>query len=217
MTQAETSALKELLDTHVQNEGLRPFARRTGIPIGVIRSIQEGRDVLASNIRLVSDVMGMEFYVGPKRESVVPAEAHADHDIPVVLVDRFNLAVSAGGGSADVAVPATPMPFGADWLRRHSIKASDISLLEVRGDSMEPVLFEGDSILVDKRASKPLTGKMYVVVRQHGVQVKWVHVGRKTVTLISENGEGHGPEKLDPRETPEPEFYRVRWFGHFLD
>ncbi|HEV7345734.1 MAG TPA: S24 family peptidase [Devosia sp.] len=138
-------------------------------------------------------------------------------DEAVALIDRFDLRVSAGvGGHSEVAASTAPMPFGVDWLRRHRIKPGDVSVLEVSGDSQEPVLYSGDPILVNKRRSRPVSGKLYVVVRPDRVQVKFVMLLRGSITLASENP-AYPPEQIDKRETPEPEFYRVRWYSHFLE
>ncbi len=142
-------------------------------------------------------------------------ENHVDPDTPATSIDRFDLRVSAGHGSAEVAKPVARMLFDQSWLLRHGINPVDVSVLEVSGDSMEPILFDRDLILVDKRKARPISGQMYVVVRPDLVQVKWVLVRRSGITLVSEN-DGYPPENLDPRDTPEAEFYKVRWFGHFI-
>jgi phage repressor protein C with HTH and peptisase S24 domain len=129
------------------------------------------------------------------------------------FVDQFDLQVSAGAGSLGVAVPKEPIPFNANWLRRHGLRASEVAMLEVRGDSMEPILFDGDAVLVAKRSSKPKSGKMYVVARPDSVQVKWVTVLRSAVQLVSEN-DAYPPERVEGHDGPQ--FFRVCWFSHFL-
>ncbi len=112
-----------------------------------------------------------------------------------------------------VAEPVDPVPFSAKWLRRHGLRPGQVSVLEVRGDSQEPILFDGDFIIVDKAKSKPKSGDLYVVVRPESVQVKWVQVLRNAVQLISENP-AYPPERVEAHEAPD--FYKVRWFSHFL-
>lgn len=134
----------------------------------------------------------------------------------VALVDRFKLQVSAGGGSSDVALPTTPMAFGSAWLRRNGIKPDEVSVLEVKGDSMFPLLHDGDPIIVNKRKSRPVDGKVYVIVRPDLVQVKKVVTLQRRFELLSENS-AYPTERIDFREAPEPEFFKVRWFSHFLE
>lgn len=219
MTQAlaaEGSVLKEMLDVLVRQEGLRPLSRRLDIPLGVIRSLMSGRDVSGENLKALAEKLGLEFYIGPPRTPDVMAVGSDDELTPeadAAFLDHFDLQVSAGAGSLGVAEPVDPVPFSAKWLRRHGLRPNQVSVLEVRGDSQEPVLFDGDFIIVDKATSKPKTGQLYVVVRRDSVQVKWVHVLRNAVQLISENP-SYPPERVEAHEAPE--FYKVRWFSHFL-
>lgn len=129
------------------------------------------------------------------------------------LVDRLELKVSAGAGSSGTTEAIERIPFSPTMLRRHSLKPSDLAVLEVKGDSMEPVLYEGDTVLVDKSPSRPLSGKMYVVARGGDLQIKWVTVMRSGIQLLSENAH-YPPERIDLHDSPQ--FYRVRWFGHFI-
>lgn len=218
MTQAN-AALKEVLDKRVQAEGLRPVSRETGIPLGVVRAILEGRDVSGTNLLDAAEKLGLEFYIGPKRydisgaeivggESFMPTEA-AD----TAYLDRFDLQVSAGPGSMGVATPAEPVPFSARWLRKHGLRPKDISILEVRGDSQEPILFDGDPIIASKHKTKPKSGRLYVVVRPDSVQIKWVTVLRHAFQLVSENP-AYPPERVEATEAPD--FYPVLWFSHFI-
>lgn len=211
---AETKTLKETLDAHVRDEGLRPLARRTGIPLGVIRAIVDGRDVSGANLQMVAEKFGLEFYIGwPRETGHAPASSSTPDDADTALLDHFDLQVSAGGGSLGVAEPVDPVPFSHRWLRRHGLRPGEVSVLEVRGDSQEPILFDGDYIIVDKRKTRPKSGNLYVVVRRDSVQVKWVTVLRNAVLLISENP-AYPPERVEAHEGPE--FYRVRWFSHFI-
>lgn len=51
----------------IDAEGLRPFSRRVGLPVGVVRSIRDGRDVAVSNLHTACESLGLELYVGPPR------------------------------------------------------------------------------------------------------------------------------------------------------
>ena len=53
---------------HVEREGLRPFSGRTGIPVGQLRSLLQGRAALSTTLERVSAALGLEFYIGPPRK-----------------------------------------------------------------------------------------------------------------------------------------------------
>ena len=55
------SAFREL----VEAEGLRPLAARTGIPVGQIRSLLDGRAVRITTIQSMTAVLGVRLTIGP--------------------------------------------------------------------------------------------------------------------------------------------------------
>lgn len=104
-----------------------------------------------------------------------------------VVLQRLDLAASAGPGSwAEDALPLSPMEVDADWLRRLGVRRPDaVSLIRVRGDSMEPTLSDGDEILVDT-GDRDCRG--VAVIRIDGVlQVKRLAADGETVRVISDN------------------------------
>lgn len=55
------NAFRELVDA----EGLRPLAARTGIPVGQIRSLIDGRAVRVTTLELMTEVLGVRLTIGP--------------------------------------------------------------------------------------------------------------------------------------------------------
>ena len=55
------NAFRELVDA----EGLRPLAARTGIPVGQIRSLLDGRAVRVTTIQSMTEVLGVRLMIGP--------------------------------------------------------------------------------------------------------------------------------------------------------
>jgi phage repressor protein C with HTH and peptisase S24 domain len=105
-----------------------------------------------------------------------------------VDVPRLPLDASAGPG----ALGAEEMPFDAfrfstRWLRQQGLDPKMLSAIAVAGDSMEPVLRDGDEILVD-RTPRPLRDGIHVVRLGEALHVKRVQAGRPgQLTLISAN------------------------------
>ena len=60
--------LRSAVRLHVEREGLRPLSVRTGIPVGQLRSLMQGRAALSTTLERVSSALGLEFYVGPPRK-----------------------------------------------------------------------------------------------------------------------------------------------------
>lgn len=99
------------------------------------------------------------------------AEAHAPGARPVATAE---LDVAAGGGavSLDDAPVVRQAWFRREWLDRHGLDPTRCVVIGVRGESMEPTLPNGCSILVacDRRQRRP--GRIYVVRGEDGLVVK---------------------------------------------
>ena len=83
MTRGGLDHLRSTVRTHVQREGLRPLSARMGIPVGQLRSLLDGRAALSTTIECASTAFGLEFYVGPPRESGPGEPADGAVDTPV--------------------------------------------------------------------------------------------------------------------------------------
>ena len=68
VTRSGLGQLRSAIRTHVEREGLRPLSVRTGIPVGQIRSLMQGRAALSTTLERVSSALGLEFYIGPPRK-----------------------------------------------------------------------------------------------------------------------------------------------------
>lgn len=193
------------------------WAKKLGVSKTTIANYERGdRKPEGDFIQTLAEKVGADLNALFGSTGTPPESLYIDEDSVVVpaLVDRLELQVSAGAGASGATAPVERIPFSAHMLRRNNLRPDELAVLEVRGDSMEPVLFDGDMVLVDRAASKPASGKMYVVARGDNVQVKWVTVLRGAVQLISEN-EAYPAERVDMHDAPA--FYKVRWFGHFID
>jgi phage repressor protein C with HTH and peptisase S24 domain len=105
-----------------------------------------------------------------------------------VDVPRLSLDASAGPGSlAGEEAPIGAFRFSARWLRGQGLDPARLSAIAVAGDSMEPLLRDGDEILVDT-APRPLRDGIYVARLDDALLVKRIALGRGgTVSLISAN------------------------------
>ena len=67
VTRSGLDLLRSAVRQHVEREGLRPLSVRTGVPVGQLRSILQGRAALSTTLEHVSSALGLEFYIGPAR------------------------------------------------------------------------------------------------------------------------------------------------------
>jgi phage repressor protein C with HTH and peptisase S24 domain len=105
-----------------------------------------------------------------------------------VEVPRLALEASAGPG----ATPAEEIPFDAfrfsrRWLREHGLDPAQLSAIRVMGDSMDPLLRDGDEILVD-RSPRPFREGVHVIRLGEALHVKLLQaVPPGRLRLISKN------------------------------
>lgn len=110
----------------------------------------------------------------------------------MVSVPRLDVSASAGfGANADGEAAVGHIAFDALWLRQLCRAApSDLSFIRVQGDSMSPVLSDGDDILVDQsdRAERLRDG-IYVLRRDDALMVKRLAINPSTrrITIKSDN------------------------------
>ena len=109
-----------------------------------------------------------------------------------VEVPRLPLEASAGPGAVSGAVGAAEIAFDAfrfsrRWLREQGLEPALLSSIRVMGDSMDPLLRDGDEILVD-RAPRPFREGVHVVRLGEALHVKLLQaVSPDRLRLISKN------------------------------
>ena len=115
-------------------------------------------------------------------------------------IPRLDIAASAGGGALggiDQAVGT--FRFSSQWLREQGFSAAMLSAIRVSGDSMEPLLRDGDEILVD-RTPRPLRDGIHVVRVDGTLLVKRVQTGHPGQIVLESENPSYRPIVLPPGE-----------------
>jgi len=132
----------------------------------------------------------------PLAETLKTANTTSEHCEGFVQVPRYRVDASAGGGSIIHSEQIVDyLSFKADWVRNSlGVSVQDLALINVKGDSMEPVLSNEDLILVDMRVNGVEDNAIYVLQFNGVLLVK--RLQRRfdgSVVIMSDN----------PRYTPE--------------
>ena len=96
---------------------------------------------------------------------------------PLAAVAEMAVSASAGPGALnDENAPQTARWYLPEAMLRHEGRAApeNLRILGARGDSMEPLIGEGDRIVVDLSCRTPVTGEMAVLWDGGGLVVKRV-------------------------------------------
>ena len=89
------------------------------------------------------------------------------------------------------------MRFSARWLREQGFDAAMLSAIRVSGDSMEPLLRDGDEILVDC-TPRPLRDGIHVVRVDGTLLVKRVQTGIPGRVMLESENTAYRPVALAP-------------------
>ena len=135
--------------------------------------------------RKLAEFLGLsERDLGAPEEKSYDAGSGADWvDIP-----RLDLGASAGPGAAAGDPQAFDnFRFSERWVREMGLEAGALSAIRVRGDSMEPLLRDGDDVIVDCR-DLPFRDGVHVVRMDDNLLVKRIAAqGQGRLTLLSQN------------------------------
>ncbi|MBO9517060.1 MAG: S24 family peptidase [Porphyrobacter sp.] len=129
-----------------------------------------------------------QFFGIDESELGAPAEISYKPSGDWVEIPRLPLEASAGPGAVGAAeIPFDAFRFSRRWLREQRLEAGMLSSIRVMGDSMDPVLRDGDEILVD-RTPRPFREGIHVVRLGEALHVKLIQaVPPDRLRLISKN------------------------------
>lgn len=139
---------------------------------------EDDRRVLAKFLGVDESELG-----GPKENSYSPRDRGDWIEVP-----RLDVDASAGPGAAGAEEKVfDAFRFSRRWLAEQGLEGSNLSAIRVVGDSMEPLLREGDEVLVDCR-KQPFRDGVHVVRLDELLLVKRVaSKGGGRFSLLSQN------------------------------
>jgi phage repressor protein C with HTH and peptisase S24 domain len=128
------------------------------------------------------------FFGVEETELGAPEEISSAQQGDWVEVPRLPLEASAGPGAVGAAeIPFDAFRFSRRWLREQGLEPALLSSIRVMGDSMDPLLRDGDEILVD-RTPRPFREGVHVVRLGEALHVKLLQaVPPDRLRLISKN------------------------------
>ena len=127
--------------------------------------------------------------------------------LELINVPKVKARLCAGDGSFDTDSKITSyLSFQFDWLRQIG-SPKDMVLMDVFGNSMDPEIKDGDTIMVDQSQKDILAGLLYAVGIGDTIMVKRVEKHPNRLVLFSEN------TKYAPIFLEEEDLDRIRIIG----
>ena len=129
-----------------------------------------------------------DFFAVAESELGAPEDRGGEPRGEFVDIPRLPLEASAGpGATAAQEIPFDSFRFSRRWLREQGLEPGQLSAIRVMGDSMDPLLRDGDEILVD-RTPRPFREGVHVVRLGDALHVKLLQaVPPGRLRLISKN------------------------------
>ncbi len=184
------SALSEMLGRNAAY--IQQFIRK-----GSPRKLDEAdRRVLAEFFGVSEDMLG-----APGRSRPVGKSKDGGSGFNGMrFIPRLSVGASAGSGAHnDDELQAGRIACDDAWLQKIGVSvASEPSIIQVDGDSMEPSLKDGDDILVDRSPQRARDG-IYVIRMDDMLMVKRLAFGPGgQLSVISDNKQYPSYEGIDP-------------------
>lgn len=161
---------------------------------------------IPSGAALVDWLTDMGFTITP------PDERLDDY----VMIPKVKAVAGAGASLETNGDVAGFYAFREEFLKREGISTKNSVMMLVRGDSMDPLIKDGDTILIDQACNKPQDGGIFVVGFGDELMVKRLQ-RIPTGWLVRSQNEDSGKFTVEGDEEGKFRVYgRVRWFGRVL-
>jgi phage repressor protein C with HTH and peptisase S24 domain len=213
---AETGGVQRLADRMGKAQAqISQYKARSPLPSGKLRAIG---DAFAREAELACgkppgwmDTSPANRALGAAMRSGLPSTESDDDfvDVPILgTVDRgavaevevpfyTGVAASAGHGASNGDSPHVKLRFRAESLRRKGIDPGGARLIYVRGDSMEPLMYDGDQIMFDATKRAIRDGELYVVRIDEDELVKRLHKRPGNRLVVQSENPAFAPFELD--------------------
>lgn len=178
---------------------LTEIARITGVSTSAVAQWKEGpsksiRTGAAARLAAATGFNTLWLSTGEGPRGAGPAAAKAEiailHAQPVlawespddlvegefIFIPALDVRLSAGHGAEQLPEvffdEARPIAFRADWIRKKHLRPKALVALLAQGDSMEPRIQHGDSLVVDTSQREIVDGAVYALWYEGGERVK---------------------------------------------
>ena len=200
----------EMVRARLKELGVNAYAleKQLGLPRDAIRNVirqdKKRTEPTIGRAKVISDALGLRFDMSSASLNERDLVAVSDSEFVRVPLHDVELAAGAGFINRGEAV-GTDLRFRREWMQKVGLATRDARLVRVRGDSMQPMLFDTDIVLLDtsrvdvpigrKRASGAHT-RYLIALEHHGeARVKWAERPTDdTLVISSENSGSYSPE-----------------------
>jgi phage repressor protein C with HTH and peptisase S24 domain len=132
-------------------------------------------------------------------------------------ISQYSIEASAGQGALVEAENIDQhLAFKESWLRKSGINPANLIAIYARGDSMEPTIFSGDSLVIDKTKDTVTSdGGVYVINYDGELFVKRVQKQLDGLVAITSDNKNYRDMTIPTQDLSKLKIIgRVVWSGH---
>lgn len=183
------NSFTERLRFEIDRVGVSELARKTGFARNSLYNWSDKGNIPLDKLFILAQY-GVDMNFVLFDEHLVQNNEQLKNDSFGLIPVREDVEVSAGDGAVigNEEKPKYCLAFRKDWLNSRGLKEKDLYVVFARGDSMEPTISDGDSLLVNTAEKEPQDGHIYVI--RNG-EITWVkRIQRQidgSLLLISDN------------------------------
>lgn len=203
------------------------FAKMAGVSAPTVTDWENGdtKMIEGANLIKVCSILGIrpEWLLrgegeGPHSTEPTILAVHPDDEQreDVIYVPESKIEFSAGNGRTanyELVEDGEPASYRLSWFQKYGINPTRVRRFRVAGDSMEPMLYARDTILVNQDETNIIDGKLYAI--RYGDELRVKFLSRRldgTLILRSAN-----PNYKDEEITPEMANEHISVIGRVRD
>ncbi len=190
------------------------MSAKTKIPFLVIFRLTQEADLSLDAFAAGEEAVASARTAAPIVSGSAPSEDYVE-------LPRLRVQAAAGAGRFMAPGDDDPGQFLAarsSWLHSIGCSPAKTEALMAKGDSMEPTIRDGDTLLVDRSVDRIVDNGIYVVVVAGAVVVKRLTRRLNGSVVLSSDNPSHPPETVTAAEVNELLIVegRVRWCGRLM-
>jgi phage repressor protein C with HTH and peptisase S24 domain len=179
-----------LSDLLARIPNMAEFSRVSGVHRRMLDRYKAGAEPSLDNAARIAAALNLPLDALVQDVDVTMTERQLDISVPeIALIPLLNVVGSAGAGVENGHVEELALlSFDATQLRRLGVRPEAAHFIIARGDSMEPTIQDGATVLIDASRTRVRDDGIYAIVVDGDVRLKRVQKkATGAIELISDN------------------------------
>lgn len=174
------------------------LAKLAGVPQSTIAQIESGRTKSTRKIIELAEVLGTtpnyllngiaNLKTPPSPSGVSSYSGYVSIDKEIyVIIPYYDIRILPETSNASwvTKTPAVELIFHKSWFEQRKLNPSCVKAMHVRGKSMEPFLYDMDTILLNQSDTEVIDGDIYAIVYKNRLYIRELRASENGFNIIS--------------------------------